>query len=108
MHAPTNPTIKSSVSDMKKLEPMDKLDITPHENEHVHNRIKKHDTCTDTIINLQLHNRKKLHAKFREALNVGVPMENACLYTHNFKNNEPCIRLFFCLLEDNSNYLLNA
>ena len=48
--------------------------------------------------------KSKLREKFRDALRQGVPIPNAYLFTHHYRNNKPSIWLLFKLNEDNSTH----
>ena len=84
-----SPIVEPLFAVIRKLKPIEILDITPYEEDYIDKAIVNHDTYNDSIINLQIHRKRKHREKFRATLKEGVPILNAYLYTHHYRNNKP-------------------
>ena len=87
---------------MQHIQYKEILDIRPYEDEFVLSNYVHPEVMNDCAINLMNLRKNNLRKKYRQGLRFGVPMPNAYLFTHHYRNNKPSTWLFFKLESNNS------
>ena len=91
----SNVILNKLIGAMKDIKHDEVLDVRPHEDEFVLENYVAPKTCNDNAINLMNLRKSKLREKFKDSLRQGVPISNAYLFTHHYRNNKPSTWLFF-------------
>ena len=69
-------------TDVQNLKKMTTLNVRLHEEEHVTASVTKDENMSDSMINLNRHQKRKLREKFRKKVGEGMPMCNTRVFKH--------------------------
>ena len=87
-------TLNNITKDIVDLEEMKLLNVRIYEEQHVNSPFNKDEVMSDSMINLQRHDKRKLREKCRNELLEGVPVENVHMFRHYFSNKPMVCALF--------------